>query len=183
MFFVLGIAVFCSISITTAASRCTWAFARDRAIPLHSFWAKVSPDQTPINALLLLTLVQMLLGLINLGSTTAFTAFASVGTISLAASYGIPIALSMMEGRRSISSARFRFPSIIGWTVNTLAVLWIVFELILFSMPTVLPTTLTSMNWASLVFAGFMFLSVIYYVVWARKCKWTYNFYVFLRVY
>lgn len=66
MFFILGIALFCSISITTAASRCTWAFARDHAIPLHSIWAKVTRDQTPVNALLLLTLVQMLLGLIGM---------------------------------------------------------------------------------------------------------------------
>jgi len=29
MFLVLVITIFCSISITVAASRCTWAFARD----------------------------------------------------------------------------------------------------------------------------------------------------------
>lgn len=28
MFWVLGVAAFCSVSITTTASRCTWAFAR-----------------------------------------------------------------------------------------------------------------------------------------------------------
>jgi amino acid transporter len=171
MFFILGIAIFCSISITTAASRCTWAFARDRAIPFYSFWAKVTPDQTPMNALILLTLVQMLLGLIDLGSLTAFTAFASVGTISLAAGYAIPIAVSMLEGRKSVSSARFHVPSIIGWIINILAVLWVIFEAILFSMPVALPVTLVSMNWASLVFAGFMFLSIVYYVIFARKSK------------
>ena len=171
MFFILGVAVFCSISITTAASRCTWAFARDRAIPMHSFWAKVSADQTPVNALILLTIVQMLLGLIDLGSSTAFTAFASVGTIALAVSYAIPIAASMFKGRRSVSSARFHLPGILGWTINALAVVWVAFKLILFSMPVALPVTLTTMNWASLVFAGFMFLSIVYYVIWARKCK------------
>jgi hypothetical protein len=169
--FILGIAVFCSISITTAASRCTWAFARDRAIPFYSFWAKVTPDQTPMNALILLTLVQMLLGLIDLGNSTAFTAFASVGTIALAAGYAIPIAVSMFEGRKSVSSARFHVPGIIGWTLNILAVLWVIFEAILFSMPVALPVTLTTMNWASLVFAGFMFLSIVYYVIFARKSE------------
>ena len=173
MFFILGIAVFCSISITTAASRCTWAFARDHAIPLHWFWAKVTKDQTPVNALILLTVVQMLLGLIDLGSTTAFTAFASVGTISLAVGYAIPIAASMIERRKTVSSARFRFPSIIGWTINILGVLWVIFECILFSMPIALPVTLASMNWASLVFGGFMFLSIVYYIVDARRCKST----------
>lgn len=77
MFFVLIVAVFCSISITVAASRCTWAFSRDRAIPGWQIWSKVSSDQTPVAALGLLTIIQMLLGLINLGSAVAFTAWAT----------------------------------------------------------------------------------------------------------
>ena len=173
MFFVLVIAVFCSISITTAASRCTWAFARDGAIPMYSFWAKVAPNQSPINALILLTIVQMLLGLIDLGNPTAFTAFASVGTIALAVSYAIPIAVSMAESRRAVSSAHFHFSPTVGWTINVLAIIWVAFELILFSMPVALPVTLATMNWASLVFAGFMFLSMLYYVIWARRSKRT----------
>lgn len=171
MFFILGVAVFCSISITCAASRCTWAFARDKAIPFHSIWAKVSRDGVPINALALLTIVQMLLGLINLGSAVAFTAFASVGTISLAASYAIPIVVSIFQGRRAVSGARFGWPSPLGWTINVIAVLWVSFQLILFSMPTALPVALDTMNWASVVFAGFMFISAIYYIVFARKGK------------
>lgn len=114
----------------------------------------------------------MLLGLIDLGSTTAFTAFASVGTISLAVGYAIPIGMSMIERRKTVSTARFRFPAIMGWTINILAVLWVAFECVLFSMPVALPVDLTTMNWASLVFAGFMFLSIVYYVVDARRCKW-----------
>jgi hypothetical protein len=35
----------------------------------------------------------MLLGMIYLGSSSAFTAFASVGVIALAASYGVPLCL------------------------------------------------------------------------------------------
>lgn len=77
----------------------------------------------------------------------------------------------MFERRRTVSLARYRFPGIFGWTINILSVLWVAFELILFSMPVALPVDLTTMNWASLVFAGFMFLSIIYYVVRARKCK------------
>lgn len=56
-----------------------------------------------------------------------------------------------------------------GWIVNVLGVLWIAFQLVLFSMPTVLPVTAVSMNYASVVLVGFMFLSIVYYVFWARK--------------
>ena len=44
----------------------------------------------PLNALILVTVVQMLLGIINIGSSAAFVAFVSVGVQALALSYGIP---------------------------------------------------------------------------------------------
>lgn len=122
-------------------------------------------------ALALTTVVQMLLGLISLGSSSAFAAFASVGVIGLAAAYALPVIVSMLQGRRAVSTARFRFPAVVGWFVNGLMVLWIAFQIVLFSMPTVLPVTAISMNYASVVFAGFFTLSTIYYMVWARKGK------------
>lgn len=170
MFFILGVALFCSISITTAASRSTWAFARDHAIPLSRVWSRVWND-TPVFALALLTLIQMLLGLINLGSTSAFTAFASTGVIALAASYAIPIAISLFTGRVFVNQAQWRLPSSIGFIMNAIAVAWVAFQLVLFSMPAALPVTAVSMNYASVVFVGFMFLSLVYYVIFARKGK------------
>ncbi|KAI1853984.1 hypothetical protein JX266_001125 [Neoarthrinium moseri] len=167
---VLIITLFCSISITVAASRCTWAFARDHALPLSRLWSKVdSRHGTPIWALVLTTAVQMLLGLINLGSSSAFLAFVSVGVMALAASYGIPIAISMFHKRREVNTARWRLANSLGWAANILAVVWICFEIVLFSMPTVLPVTETSMNYAIVVFLGFMALSAVWYGVHARK--------------
>ncbi|SMQ49321.1 unnamed protein product [Zymoseptoria tritici ST99CH_1A5] len=169
MFTVLGVAAFCSISITTTASRCTWAFARDRALPFSALWARLDFGDTPVMALALTTIVQMLLGLINLGSSSAFVAFVSVGVIGLAAAYAIPVAVSMTQGRQAVSTASFRLPPIIGWSMNVLMVVWILFQMILFSMPATLPVTAVSMNYSSVVFVGFFVLSTIYYVVWARK--------------
>jgi len=171
MFFLLGVAVFCSISITTAASRTLWAFARDRAIPFSSIWSKVIGDQVPVMALALLTVAQMLLGLINLGSTSAFTAFASCGVIALATGYAIAIAISLFTGRKAVSTARWRCPTPIGYIINGISIAWIAFQLVLFSMPSALPVTLVSMNYASVVFFGFMFISFAYYIAYGRKGK------------
>lgn len=169
-FLVLVITLFCSISITVAASRCTWAFARDNAIPVAKLWSRVDEKHgTPIWALVLTTLIQLLLGLINLGSSSAFLAFVSVGVISLAVSYGIPISISLFHRRRDVNIAKWTLGKPIGWTVNVIALLWIVFETILFSMPTVLPVTAASMNYAIVVFFGFMTLSAVWYAVYARK--------------
>lgn len=171
-FLVLVITLFCSISITVAASRCTWAFARDRAIPLDRLWAKVDDRHgTPVWALVLTTAIQMLLGLINLGSSSAFLAFVSVGVISLAVSYGIPIAISLFHLRKDVNGARWTMGRVVGWPVNIVALLWIAFETVLFSMPTTLPVTEASMNYAIVVFFGFMALSAVWYAVYARKGK------------
>jgi len=169
-FLVLVITLFCSISITVAASRCTWAFARDDAIPGAKLFARVNKTlQVPVWAIILVTVVQMLLGLINLGSSSAFVAFVSVGVQALAVSYAIPIGISMFYGRRDVSTAQWNCGNLIGWTVNTIAVLWIAFEVVLFSMPTALPVTAVTMNYSSVVLVGFMAIAAVWYFVYARK--------------
>jgi len=168
MSLVFVITIFCSISITVAASRCTWAFARDGrfnalldvrsltklfildAMPGAKLWAKVDKHLgVPVWSLVLVTVVQMLLGLINLGSTSAFNAFVSVGVQALALAYGIPIAISLFCRRNEVTQARWNLGQALGTLVNILALLWIAFELVLFSMPTALPVTPASMNYAS----------------------------------
>ncbi|KAK5203028.1 hypothetical protein LTR41_011252 [Exophiala xenobiotica] len=168
MVLVLLVTLFCSISITTTASRCTWAFSRDNAIPLSHLWSKTFKDR-PLAALCLVTLIEMLLGLINLGSTSAFTAFISVGVIALASGYFIPICISFVSGRQEVSKARWTAGPLVGRVVNGIALLWIAFELVLFSMPTALPVTEISMNYASVVYVAFLILGAIWYIVHGRK--------------
>lgn len=166
---VLVITLFCSISITVAASRATWAFARDNAIPLAKVWSKIDHRHgTPIWALALTTVVEMLLGLIYLGSSSAFNAFVSVGVIALAVSYGIPIALSMARKREGVNTAPWRFGDTFGWIFNIVALSWILFELVLFSMPPAIPVTSSTMNYAIVVLFGFMTISAIWYFAHAR---------------
>ncbi|KAI5864440.1 amino acid transporter [Durotheca rogersii] len=167
---VLVITLFCSISITVAASRCTWAFARDGAIPLARLWSRVDARHgTPVWALALVTLVEMVLGLVNLGSSSAFLAFVSVGVISLAVSYGIPVAISLLHARREVNVAPWSLGPRLGPAINLVALAWIAFEVVLFSMPTALPVSEVSMNYAIVVFFGFMALSALWYAVYARK--------------
>lgn len=166
---ILIITILCSISITVAASRTTWAFARDNAVPLASVWSRVNNKHgTPIFALALTTAVQMLLSLIYLGSSSAFNAFVSVGVIALAVSYGIPIALSVLAGRRGVKTAPWTLGETVGWTANIVALVWISFELVLFSMPPAIPVTASTANYAIVVFVGFMVISAVWYGIHAR---------------
>jgi amino acid transporter len=168
-FIIFGIGMFCAISISCAASRATWAFARDKAIPFHQSFSKISPyfDDVPVNALLLSTVIQILLGLIYLGSTAAFNAFVGVAVMCLGASYAMPVAISLMNARRDMHDAPFTLGRF-GTAINAVAVLWIMFSMVLFSMPAVIPVTKVSMNYASVVFVGFGVISAVWYLINGR---------------
>ena len=140
------ISVFCAISICCASSRATWAFARDKAIPFHAFFAVISPGSNiPLNAYLLSTLVQLLLGLIYLGSSTAFNAFVGVAVMCLGSSNAMAIGVSLFNRRKGVAGSPFSLGKF-GIFLNIIAVLWIAFEIVLFSMPAVVPVTPSSMS-------------------------------------
>ncbi|KAH7928008.1 amino acid transporter [Leucogyrophana mollusca] len=168
-FIIFGIGMFCAISISCAASRATWAFARDKAIPFHHIFSKVSPylADVPVNAFLLSTVIQLLLGLIYLGSSAAFNAFVGVAVMCLGASYAMPVAISLANGRRDMEDAPFNLGKW-GGVINAIAVLWIIFAIVLFSMPAVIPVTQVSMNYASVVFVGFGVISAVWYMINGR---------------
>jgi amino acid transporter len=170
MVMILLVILLCFIGVTTAAARCTWAFSRDNALPLASVWSRTTAGR-PIYALALVTVIQMLLGLINLGNSSAFTAFVSVGVIALALGYLVPIAISLSTGRKEVARARWMVGHKAGIVANGAAVAWILFELVLFSMPTVLPVTKVTMNYASVVLVGFAAMSDVWYLISGRKRK------------
>ncbi|KAF7113631.1 hypothetical protein CNMCM5793_002987 [Aspergillus hiratsukae] len=169
LFLILGIAMFAGIGSLTAASRCTYAFARDGAIPGFRIWRKVNKRlDVPVYAILLSAAVDCLLGLIYFGSTAAFNSFTGVATICLSTSYGLPIFISMVRGRQDVRDSTFSLGAF-GYAINAVTVCWIVLAVALFCMPVSLPVTPSSMNYASVVFAGFAAISIIWYFVYARK--------------
>ncbi|KAG2121325.1 amino acid transporter [Suillus clintonianus] len=165
-FIIFGIGMFGATSASCAASRATWAFARDKAIPFHQVFSKISPylDDVPVNALLLSTVIQVLLGLIYLGSSAAFNAFLGVAVMCLGASYAMPVAISLMNSREDVHDAPFNLGRF-GTVINAVAVLWIMFAIVLFSMPAIIPVTRFSTNYASVVFVGFGVISGVWYMI------------------
>ncbi|KAI1263704.1 amino acid transporter [Xylariaceae sp. FL1019] len=166
----LVLALICGIGCTTAASRSVYAFSRDGAVPGSKLWKVVNPKlDVPFNAMMLSMVVQLVLGLIYFGSAAAFNAFSGVGVITLTLAYGIPIAVSMLEGRQTVAKGQF-FLGKLGWVCNSIAIAWTALAIPLFSMPTVVPVTDPSYaNYAPVVFVGFGLLSYAWYVVWGRK--------------
>lgn len=169
LFLILGILFFAGIGALTAASRCTYAFARDGAIPGSKLWSQVNHRfDIPLWALVLSTVVDCALGLIYFGSTAAFNSFTGVATICLSCSYGVPILISVIRGRKAVKHSSFSLGKF-GFFINVATVIWISFAIILFCMPVSLPVTPSTMNYASVVFAGFATMAVSYYFLRARK--------------
>lgn len=129
----LVLGLFCGIGCTTAASRCTWAFARDGAIPGSRWWRTVNPKlDVPLNAMMLSMVVQLLLGIIYFGSSAAFNAFSGVGVICLTLSYACPIAVSLAGGRKHIAEGNFNL-GVFGLVCNVVALCKFPFSMAYFS--------------------------------------------------
>lgn len=104
----LVLGLLCGIGCTTAASRATWAFSRDGAIPGYKMWRVVNTKlDVPLNAMMLGMVIQLALGLIYFGAAAAFNAFSGVGVICLTLSYAAPIFVSLLNGRKEVKEGQF----------------------------------------------------------------------------
>jgi amino acid transporter len=169
LFLILGILFFAGTGALTAASRCTYAFARDGAIPGSRYWKTVDKRfGIPLGALILSTAVDCLLGLIYFGSSAAFNSFTGVATICLSTSYGMPILISLIRGRQAVKHSSYSLGRF-GYAINVAMVCWIVLAVVLFCMPVSLPVAPGTMNYASVVFAGFAMISLVWYFIRGRK--------------
>ncbi|KXS94243.1 hypothetical protein AC578_10100 [Pseudocercospora eumusae] len=168
---IIILGIFCGTGCTTAASRCTWAFARDGAIPGSrklKFDTVNKKLDVPFNAMMLSAVIQIILGVIYLGNAAAFNAFNGSGVIFLTLSYVIPVAVSFCTGRKTLVGARYNF-GILGSVCNVVAMAWCAFAIPLFSMPSALPVTLSGMNYGSVVFVGGLAVALAWYYIWGRK--------------
>lgn len=188
---IIILGIICGTGCTTAASRCTWAFARDGAIPGSNRlgFNKVNDKLgMPLNAMMLSMVIQILLGLIYLGSAAAFNAFNGAGVIFLTLSYVIPVAISLFTGRsKTLAGAKYNLGAF-GAVCNVVSIgelleaffclvvncansisAWCLFAIPLFSMPSGLPVTLNGMNYASAVFVGGVAISALSYFLYGKK--------------
>lgn len=189
---VLGL--ICGIGCVTATSRCTWAFARDGAIPGSRWWRVVNGRlNMPLNAMLLGMTVEILLGLIYFGSSAAFSAFSGVGIILLTLSYASPVAVSVLRRRQDIKEGNFHL-SFLGLFCNIVTLgtclnptntspfamaagvynssrllAYTILAIPLFCMPTFKNVTVQSMNYAAVVFVAIVSISALWYWAWGRK--------------
>lgn len=170
--FVLFIALGpCIISSQLSTSRMVWAFARDRAMPFSSIWARVSTRfGVPFNAQLLVAAVIAALGCIYLGSTTAFNSMLGAAVTVNNVAYLIPIVTNMLTGRINMHRGVF-FMGRWGWLVNSVTVCWLLFAIVFFSFPYEMPVIVHNMNYTCVVVGGLPILILSWWVIGRRQFK------------
>lgn len=176
------IAVAANAAGLTSTSRTAWAFARDDGLPASGFLSTVNPTvKVPVRMILVVSFLQMLLGLIYLGSSTAFNAVLSMAILGMYASYFSPILFMLIYGRRTAGSevvrglgpGMFNLGSRWGPVVNGIALLWLILAMVFSTFPTVQPVTPDNMNYCVVVTMGWMFIGGVYYYVFGGKKRFT----------
>ena len=169
---------FCAcIGSVASASRIMWSFAQDNALPFSSKLSRINTRTTiPLTAIFTVFTIDVLLGLINVGSTTVFDAFMSLLLESLFLSYLIVVVL-LLIGRLSgkvgssgpVQWGPWRLPSIFGIVNNLFAIGYLVIICFISFWPSELPVTPDNMNFSVLVTAAVVIFSSIYYFSGARR--------------
>jgi choline transport protein len=138
----------CLIACHTWSSRICWSFSRDRGFPGHQFMSKVNPTlDVPFIGHCVSCFIVGALGLLYLGSSTAFGSMVTACITLLYVSYSIPI-LCLWYRRRNIEHGPFWLGKW-GVVANVVTLCWTVFSLVMYSFPSTKPVK-TSSKFASI---------------------------------
>ncbi|KAM0437805.1 hypothetical protein ACHAPT_002170 [Fusarium lateritium] len=161
-----------TIPLLASAGRVMWAFARDQGLPFSETLSKVEKKRSiPTVAIVVTTVLLMLLGLINIGSTTAFNAILSLAVVGLEISYLMPIVLLIwrrMTSPEQLKWGPFRLGRA-GIFINIIAVAYLIFTSVFSLFPPYQPVTAQNMNYASLVLGATLLFGLVYWPFWASR--------------
>ncbi|PGH10534.1 hypothetical protein AJ80_07477 [Polytolypa hystricis UAMH7299] len=142
----------CQIASHTWQSRLCWSFARDRGLPFHKYLSKVDKRlDVPFIAHAFSCTIVGLLGLLYLGSSTAFNSMVTACIVLLYISYAIPIICLLIRGRNNIPHGPFWLGPF-GLAANIIVLAWTLFTIVMYSFPSVYPVTAGTMNYVSVVY-------------------------------
>ena len=172
---ILGMTIVCAFSMgqgcMVAASRVTFAYARDDCFPFSRYWKQVNPyTKTPVNAVWFNAVVGILLTLLLFGGQVAIGAIFSVGAIAAFVAFTIPITI-----RTFFVGSRFRRgPWHLGkysYAIGTAATCFTCLMIPILCLPALTGSDLDAagMNWTCLVWGGPMLLVLVWWVVDAHK--------------
>jgi Amino acid permease len=119
---------------------------------------------TPLRAIGLTTLLSILPGFLQFASPVAVNAIFSLTAMALDISYIIPIALRRIYQHHPEVQFKpgpfYLGDGLLGWAVNLNCIVWTLFVSVIFSLPTYLPVTRQTMNYASVITGSVVLLAM-----------------------
>ncbi|KAJ5948758.1 GABA-specific permease [Penicillium verhagenii] len=171
---VAAVQFFMGLSIVLAASRQSWAFSRDGALPFSSFFRKVSQHKLmryqPVNMMCGVVFVSVLIGLLSLIDNAAANALFSLAVAANDLSWLTPILARLLWGQDRFVPGEFYTGKYLSKPIAWVAVIYMVFAIILCMFPTEGPDpTPGNMNYTVVINGALWLGSALYYVLHARK--------------
>jgi amino acid transporter len=171
--------LFCGIACLTSASRMTFAFSRDGAIPGHNLWRRLGKNKTPTWAVFFVVMFALIITIPayfpdKAGYPVAFFAVTTLSAVGLYIAYTIPIFLRWRMGDKFVAG-----PWTLGkkykW-LNLIAIVWVALYTIIGDMPfssAAVPWnngfTWSAVNYAPIVLVVVIGSVSIWWFVSARK--------------
>jgi len=159
------------LSITVAASRQTWAFSRDGALPFSSFFRVINKKlgHIPFRAIWGCVGLGAVLGLLSLIAPAAAQALFSLAVAGNNVAWGTPILCRLVWGQHKFKPGPFytgRFSVPLGWT----AIAFLSFGIVLSMFPVGGPNpTAATMNYTVVINSCVWGGALLYYALSARK--------------
>ncbi|KAJ8522185.1 hypothetical protein ONZ45_g1230 [Pleurotus djamor] len=149
-------------SMLLAASRQTFAFARDGALPFSSWLYRMnSYTKTPVNTVWFVAFCSTALALLAFAGAQAISAVFSISITASYIAYAIPIAARYL-GDNDFKPGPFNL-GIFSKPVAFIAVTFMFFMIIVFLFPATPQTDAQDMNYTVVVMGGVLFLSILWY--------------------
>jgi amino acid transporter len=166
--------MFCGVAVVTAASRQVFAFSgRNRSIPGHALWSKVSTrTRVPVAAVWLSVAAGFVLVLPLLWNTVALNAVININVIGLLPAYAVPIYLRLRHRRDRFIPGPWNVGRMAGPWFARVALLWIAVACVAVVLPQVGPwnkITWSNLNYAGPVFLLTLILEQIYWTAYGRN--------------
>ncbi|THH11511.1 hypothetical protein EW146_g8022 [Bondarzewia mesenterica] len=151
-------------SMVLAASRQSYAFARDGALPFSPILYRMNAyTHTPVNTVWFVAIFSLLLGLLVFAGQQAINAVFAISVTALYIAYAIPIAARAIWRKENGWTPGAFSLGIWSLPVATIAVLFMLFMSIVFLFPTTRATSTPDMNYTVVVLGGVLILSIVWY--------------------
>ncbi|OKL60949.1 hypothetical protein UA08_03242 [Talaromyces atroroseus] len=164
---------FMGLSILIAASRQTWAFSRDGALPFSSFFRHVSKriQYQPVRTVWGVAFIAIVIGLLTLIDSAAANALFSLAVAGNDVAWGVPILCRLIWGDKT---GKFRpgpfYTGVFSKPIAITAVVYLLFAIILCMFPTGGPDpTPDEMNYTIVINGAIWIGAALYYFLFARK--------------